>query len=59
MIVKRVLDGYWTFGKCKEAALKYNTRTEFQKKSSGAYTASIRYYNLDDICSHMKKRGDK
>jgi len=39
--------------KCREEALKYNYRNEFQKYSSASYQKS-RYNNwLDEICSHM------
>ena len=44
----------WTKEKCKEEALKYEYRGEFQKNSRSAYNASIRYKILDEICSHMK-----
>ena len=43
----------WSFEKCKEEALKYNTRTEFQKKSGSAYESTKRHKWLDEICSHM------
>jgi hypothetical protein len=36
-------------------ALKYNTRVDFQKKSSSRYTAGLRMGILDQICSHMRK----
>jgi predicted GIY-YIG superfamily endonuclease len=46
-------NGYWTKENCLQESLKYKTRTEFQKGSSGAYDASFRKGWLDDLCSHM------
>jgi hypothetical protein len=45
--------GYWTYEKCREEALKYDTRWEFQKKSPSAYSKSKIKNWLDDICKHM------
>lgn len=39
---------------CHKEALKYQTRSEFQYKSNGAYTYAMRHYFLDEICNHMK-----
>jgi hypothetical protein len=50
-VVKPV--GYWTKERCQSEALQYNTRTTFNKGSSGAYDASYRNGWLDDICRHM------
>ena len=47
--------GYWTKEKCQEDALKYNSRSEFGKKSKGSYEASRINKWLDEICSHMIK----
>jgi len=44
----------WTKEKCKEEALKYNNRTDFQKLSIGAYSRAQKNNWLNDICSHMK-----
>lgn len=46
---------YWTFDRCKEEALKYNTRYEFQKKSGSAYNVALKNKWLVIICSHMIK----
>lgn len=46
--------GYWTFDRCKESALNFDTRKEFLKGSGGAYDASKRNGWLDTICSHMR-----
>ena len=48
-------NGYWTFERCKEEALKYKTRTEFQSTSVRAYQKSLKNNWLDNICSHMKE----
>ena len=50
--------GYWTFEKCKEIALKYNTRTEFNINDKGCYLQAQINGWLDDICSHMKVQGN-
>jgi hypothetical protein len=47
----------WTYDKCKEEALKYQTRGEFQKKSPSGYGASIKKGFLNEICSHMVSAG--
>jgi len=49
---------YWTKDDCKNEALKYNFRSDFQKNSKSAYHASIRYKILDDVCLHMMHVGD-
>lgn len=46
-------NGYWTFERCKEEALKYSTRIEFSDNSRLVYSASRRKGWLDKICSHM------
>lgn len=52
--------GWWNDKeKCKQEALKYKTRTEFCKKSNGAYASSLRNGWLDDICSHMIVKWEK
>lgn len=50
---------HWNFENCKLEALKYSTRTEFNKKSNGAYRASRENKWLDDICNHMLLLGNK
>jgi predicted GIY-YIG superfamily endonuclease len=45
--------GYWTKEKCKEEALKYNIRSQFQKNSISSYQTSINNMWLDEICEHM------
>jgi hypothetical protein len=48
-------NGYWTKEKCHEEALKYNTRNDFFKNSSGVYNKCVRNKWLDDVCTHMIK----
>ena len=48
-------NGYWTFEKCKEEALKYRTRYDFKKQSPTAYSKSCKSKWLEDICTHMKE----
>jgi len=44
---------YWTKEICQEEALKYNTKKEYSKKSSGSYKKAYAEFWLNDICSHM------
>lgn len=46
----------WTLLNCKTDALKYNTRTEWCKNSSGAYDAAYRNGWLDECCKHMTSK---
>lgn len=46
---------YWIKSKCKEEAKKYNTRSEFNEKCRGAYSAAYNNKWLDEICIHMMK----
>jgi predicted GIY-YIG superfamily endonuclease len=50
---------YWTKNRCEKEALKYKTRNEFYKNSSGAYMACIKNKWLDQVCSHMNGKGKK
>lgn len=59
MIKTQKPTSYWTKEKCHEESLKYTNRTEFSKKSNGAYTAAYRKGWLDDICSHMITIGNR
>jgi len=43
----------WNYNNCKEEALKYNRRTDFKNKCSGAYYTSIKNNWLNEICLHM------
>jgi predicted GIY-YIG superfamily endonuclease len=50
--------GHWTKENCRKEALKYKTRTEFQKESKGAYNSSRRNGWLDEICKDMEVVGN-
>ena len=53
MINGKKPSGYWTIEKCKEAALKYNFRKEFQKKYATVYQTARKNNWLDECCAHM------
>ena len=46
-------NGYWTFERCAHEAKKFQTRSEFEKKSGSAYIISLRNRWIDEICGHM------
>lgn len=48
----------WTLEKLIQEALKYKTRSEFQKKSKSAANAAFNMKVIDIVCSHMPKRVD-
>lgn len=52
-------NGYWTFERCKEEALKYKTRYEYFLNASGSHESARRNKWLDIVCSHMLKRVEK
>lgn len=54
MIEFKKPNGYWTYEKCKEEALKYNRKVDFQTYSSSAYNTSKNNGWYDDITSHME-----
>lgn len=45
----------WTYVKCKEEALKYKTKREFNNNCSWGYVVAKQNEWLDDITSHMIK----
>ena len=47
---------HWTKENCQKEALKYNTRSLFEKGNLGAYTKARRQNWLDEICQHMDFR---
>ena len=49
----------YTYDIVKAEALKYTTRSEFRKKSSGHYDAALRLKIVDEICSHMERLNRK
>lgn len=46
--------GYWILEKCKEDALKYRTRNEWQQAKKSGYWSAKRNGWLDVCCEHMK-----
>jgi superfamily II DNA or RNA helicase len=46
-------NGYWTFDRCKEEALKYKTKKEWAKNSTGGYNATRKKGWVDECCYHM------
>jgi hypothetical protein len=46
---------YWNKERCGEEALNFKNKTEFRKKSKGAYESARKNGWLNDICSHMYK----
>lgn len=53
LVKKRNPKNFWTKEKCQEEALKYKTRSEFNKNSLAAYCKAWDCKWLDDICGHM------
>jgi len=51
--------GYWTEEQLAKEALKYNSRSEFQKKNPGAYSIATKKKIKDKICSHMTFLGSR
>jgi hypothetical protein len=47
---------YWTKEKCLEIASSYNSKQEFQRNASGAYSAAQKHGWLKEICIHMPQR---
>lgn len=45
--------GYWTLERCKKDALKYNSRSEWQKKSGSVYGCAGKNGWRDECCLHM------
>ena len=45
--------GYWTLERCKEDALRFETRSDWQKGSRGAYQAAHAKGLLEECCGHM------
>ena len=59
MIQFRKPNGYWTKEKCKDEALKFTKRVDFENGSGGAYNFATKNKWMDEICSHMKYIGNK
>ena len=47
--------GYWTLERCQEESLKYITRGEWHKNSSGSYSSSWKKGWLEECTKHMEK----
>ncbi len=45
---------YWTLERCKEDALKYKSRNEWQKNSSSGYSTAAKNKWLDKCVTHMR-----
>jgi superfamily II DNA or RNA helicase len=45
--------GYWTKENCLKEAKKYNTRTDWQKKSAGSYDKALKNKWVDELSTHM------
>lgn len=54
--LKRESPNHWTKENCQKEALKYITRSQFEKGNLGAYTKARRKNWLDEICHHMDFR---
>ena len=54
--VEKKPKGYWTKENCQIMAVKYNSRSEFQRESRSVYQISSRSGWLDEICTHMIKK---
>ena len=50
---------YWTIKKCLSEALKYETRSEWSKKSHGSNHAAKKHGIYEECCKHMKIIGNK
>lgn len=48
---------YWTKEKCRDAALLFKTRTEFQRGEPSAYNRALQDGFLEEICQHMRPAG--
>jgi predicted GIY-YIG superfamily endonuclease/isopentenyldiphosphate isomerase len=46
-------NNYWTFDKCQQEALNYNTKIDFKNNSRSAYKKALINNWLSQICSHM------
>lgn len=59
MVPKQKEGGYWTFERCKEEALKYETRSAFNAMAGGAYGRCVAEKWLDKVCVHMDTKPRK
>ena len=56
MASKKKPNGYWTKERCREAALRYQTRTELFNGTKTAYQIAHRNGWLNEVCAHMPAR---
>jgi hypothetical protein len=47
-------NGYWTYERCKEEALKYTTRKDFIENSKGAYGVIMKNKWSKELTSHLE-----
>lgn len=59
MTIEHLPNGYWNFERCKEEALKYNTKKEFKENNASALVIARRNGWLKEICEHMVSIGNK
>jgi hypothetical protein len=52
---KRLPIGYWTYERCKEEVLKYETTKEFRVSNGECYKSIKKNGWWDDICGQLKK----
>ena len=45
--------GYWTLERCKELALKFNSKIEFKRENNSSYASALRNNWLNECCAHM------
>lgn len=57
--VREIKPSKWTYERCKEVALKCDSKSELSVKYSAAYKMSLKNGWLDDICSHMKRNREE
>jgi hypothetical protein len=48
-------NGYWNLDRCKENALKFTTRSEWEKGEVSAYSIARKNKWLDECCGHMEE----
>ena len=54
---KRKRRGYWTYERCKAAAMKCGRRNEFHKRFSGAVNYAQKKGFYKELCSYFGKKG--
>ena len=51
--IEFITENKWSYEKCQEEALKYDSKIDFIKNSRGAYLYALKNKILNNICSHM------